>query len=840
MRPKLTNSPRQATRFRNILSGLLALLALSQLTRCHSPENVLVQASPGELGFVLKQNFSGPGSSRPLVLPDGHTWIYRPTSPSDHLSSPFYTLAHHKNRHPRLVISIEGDRPYALTMRMQTPNYQDIGICEKNCSIDAPEKTTAIRLVIQSKNGAASAIPDRITFRVVYIWDALLLAALSGLEVGAALGIIVLLILRFQGKRIERAIKIAKAWSAPYAPARRVCETVPGRRGYWFAVTLMIGLYVLAWGANWKYIYGWLEDDWATYYKALATIHDPKNAFIVRANLLQPYFFLFSYLPLSLGWRVPSIDIPVFGANTGLFRFFLLYTVCYHVGIAFSWAWLAEKLAWRKSAAALSVLFLLTSPTFVLWTPQPDSRIVGLPLALLGIWLLVRKPAPSPLSAGFAGFLFSLGNNLHYTLMYLTVPASIILFALDFLGRWHRKNFWKTWLSFSAGVASVVLPLEFLSHFWVGMTVLGGPTGGLMASNRVLQSTFTELQNLALWGKFGWNLVGLPMLLAASAGGYIFSRRRDRPGPDPTVRFAIGAVIALGMTWILLSGSMPFFRQTSVLQPFIFLFAAVAITEFASLAKAPAMRLFALAVLAILVAWVPAAAAYQVFEGHLGFGKVIQWVDRNKGSRRVGWLMLRVAEYSPATYVARFSADDWIVVHSSMWSGELTAPLASLRPLKTGPGIWGTYAAYAETFAWNHADYRNYPFFTDTRVYRSGDIAAVLRDWNQAAPSQSPIEITRIEPVPEAEWAQTESRLMMYFRPYPDPLPFKRAWVFGNGLGLNSILTLDGKALPTRVDDFNLDDVRLIAVLPDAYRGCAQAFVKDGTRRSNTVPLCVP
>jgi len=119
-------------------------------------------------------------------------------------------------------------------------------------------------------------------------------------------------------------------------------------------------------------------------------------------------------------------------------------------------------------------------------------------------------------------------------------------------------------------------------------------------------------------------------------------------------------------------------------------------------------------------------------------------------------------------------------------------------------------------------------------------VAAALGHQNDAAASQSPIQITQIEPVPEGEWAQTELRLMMYYRPYPDPLPYRRAWVFGNGLSLNSILTLDGRALPTRVDDFNVENIRLIAVLPDSYRGCGEAFVKDGARRSNAVQLCVP
>jgi hypothetical protein len=826
----------------NFSKGLLAMLALGQLTSCRSPGDLLFQASANEFTSVLSQNAYGAADSRTLILQNGRSATYRPSSPQDHLSSQFFPLMHYEHRHPRLIVSTESERPSSVTIRIQNQKYEELGACDANCSVDA-ENQTSVRLVIQSKDGNGSPLPNQITLRVAYVsnlpWVAML-AALAGLGLCVILALVGPIIYRHEAKRIDRVFEIAKLWSAPYAPARKPYETLPGRRGYWLAVTLVIGMYAIAWGANWKYIYGWMEDDWANYFKALATIHDPKNAFLVRANLLQPYFFLFSYLPLWLRVRIPSVDIPAFGANTGLFRFFLLYTVGYHVGVAFAWAWLAEKLVWRQSAAVLSLVFLLSSPTFVLWTPQPDSRVVGLPLVFVGIWLLTRKSAPTALSAGFAGFLFSLANNLHYTSMYLTIPASVVLCGLDLLGRWHQRKFWVTWSFFAAGVASVVLSLELVSHYWIGIPVLAGPAGALLASNSQLQSSFTRLQNLALWARFSWNLIGIPMLLAAVAGVYIFSARRDRSGPDHAIRIAVVLIVAMGMTWILLSGSIPFFRQTSVLQPFMFLFAAVAITEVASRAKAPAMRLFVLAVLTVLVAWTPAVAAYQVFAGHLGFGRVIQWVEQNKGSRRVGWLMPRVAEYSPVEYLGRFSDNDWIVVHSAMRSNQLAGPFANLQPLKAGPGIWGTYAAYAETFAWNHSDVREYKFYSDTRVYRIGDVAASLRDWNQATSSQSPLVITRIEPIPPEEFAQTETRLMIYFRPYPDPLPYKRVWVFGDGLNINSILAVDGKALPTRVDDFHLESVRLIAVLPDAYHGCAEALVKDGTRRSNAIQLCIP
>ena len=83
----------------------------------------------------------------------------------------------------------------------------------------------------------------------------------------------------------------------------------------------------------------------------------------------------------------------------------------------------------NRLAALLSLLLFATSPTVMLWSPQPESRLFGLPFVLIGLWLIVRaNPASGSREAHpwpyfLAGSLFGLGQAIHYTSLYLLVPG---------------------------------------------------------------------------------------------------------------------------------------------------------------------------------------------------------------------------------------------------------------------------------------------------------------------------------------------------------------------------------------------------------------------------------
>lgn len=815
-----------------------------------SSEVVILNSSGKSLIPLLERNAYGPGGPQAIIRETQDGPVFQASTQKDHLTTAFLAIPFKLLHRTSLMVHVEGLPPaWPLTMRIQNRSFDTLGSCDASCSVDIPFLTRSVRLAFLTKEGSPGALPSRLTLTAVYTWNWTFIGQAGGLILAIALWLVATI---FWGaaRRNEALQKLRSAaadWTGRYAPGRQDLKSAGDGRRYWGWVAVVIATYAFVWIVNFRYVYGWLEDDWCVYMKAMATLRDPRDAFFVRLNLLQPYFFLFSYLPLKLGLRLPSIDIPVFDNQTGLFRGLLFYTLCYHIGIASAWAWLAEKLCWRKLAAFLSVVFLLLSPTFVLWTPQPDTRIVGLPLVLVGIWLLIRSPQPRPLQACFAGLLFSVANNLHYTSMYLTVPAGVVLFGLDALGRWYREDFWKTWIWFGAGVAGVIVSLELASRYWVRYPFDAGPLAMLFHQSDMHRTSLTRFQGLALWGEFDATLIGVPMLLAGMIGMVILIKRRGSAGPDRGVRIALVSIYCLGMAIILLSPSIPFFRQTSVLQPFLFLFAATAIAECVYQVRSVAYRAMLLLILATLVTAIPAARAYETFQAHLGLGKAVHWVAEHKGPRRICWFFKRVEEYSPAEYIASFSADDWAVINGTKFRSDLSNPLYDVPPLASFPGIWGTQICYAETFAWNHADLRKSGFSTETRVYRIGDITAALQRWNQRYPAKQPLPgspaplVSRIEPIPASEQAMDRLTLMRSFLPLPDPLRDNvRVRVFGTGLGEHSVLTLEGIRVPTRVDDYHTSEVRLIAAIPSRIQGCMNAFVEDGGRRSNLKPFCIP
>jgi hypothetical protein len=811
--------------------GFLLLAAGAQIGTCSS-QTVLLDASGGGLVPFLERNAHGPAGTPALIGETARGPVFQPSTAQDHLATHFLPLAKDFFRRVTVALRIEGlPSDWPLTVQIQSQSYAVIGSCEANCTVavDSGYATNAVRLVFLSRDGRPGLLPAHVTLTARYDWN----RPLIGWGVAGTAAIVLLATgLRYYRSHTDRALRLlhsVRDWTDRHAPEHRPFKPRPRERWYWIGTAVVIGCYALVWIVNFKYVYGWLEDDWCTYLKGLATIQNPKDAFLVRANLLQPYFFLFSYLPLALGLRMPSIPIPVFGNDTGLFRGLLFFTMCYHMVIAFSWAWLAEKLSGRRSAALLSVVFLLLSPEFVLWTPQPDTRIVGLPLVLVGMWLLLR--GPKPLHAFFAGVLFSLANNLHYTSMYLTVPAAVVFFGLDAMRRWYRKEFGRAWLGFAAGLGVVIAGLELLSHYWVGRSFNDGVLAALFSQFESHAITVPRSRIVPMWAEFANNLIGLPMLLAGVAGMAILIRRRTC--------IALVATFCLGGALILLSGSIPFFRQSSLLQPFLFLFAAVAITECASLVKPAALRSMSLAGLAAVVTAIPAARAYETFQAHLGLGRTLHWVEEHKGNRRICWLFKRVAEYLPVEYLSTYSPDDLVVVRFSWFSSELAGPLSGVRPLVSFPGIWSTDICYAETFAWNHSDLRKNSVISQTRVYRVGDVTAALRNWNYSSPESGPLQISRIDPIPDSEAAMDRQRLMKYYIPLPDPIGNPRVWVLGKGFGRYSVLTLDGKPIPTRVDDFHSAETRLIAAIPANIRGCVEASVQDGPQRSNSIHLCV-
>jgi hypothetical protein len=522
--------------------------------------------------------------------------------------------------------------------------------------------------------------------------------------------------------------------SVANTPMRRLPQL--SRRAYWTLALTAVALYLGLWLVNLPYVYGWQADDWACYMKGLDTVSDAKAAFQVRANLLQPYFFLYSYLPICSGISLPSHELPIYGANTGNYRFFLLWTILYHGVIAVSWAWFALKICRSRAAGLLSLVVLLTSQEFVLWTPQPDTRLIGLPLVLAGIWLVARSagrdPAPGRRRAGelfLAGSLFAIAQSLHYTSLYLLVPMSIVFCAADAWSRCRRLAFWGQWGVFALGCIWLPGLLELVSHFAVGYPWSAGPFAAMLKLNAQNESPFGMARNLGYWGEFSLGLLGAPLLVAAAVGALLFMRRweGDLPG-DAARRRASAAAVFLGLVVLIVLPSMPYFRKTALLQPFLFLFAAVAILAAASTwSRRRLVRVGLLAALLACVLPVPLRRSGEVFRGHLGLGRLLSWAENHRGDRQLRWLVLRRPFLYMPDDIARDDPENWVLAYFPLEririNPSLSYELEAAEPLRSEPTLWGTYCTY--TFFAGAADLRQEPAVTEARIYRAGDLAAV-------------------------------------------------------------------------------------------------------------------
>jgi hypothetical protein len=197
-------------------------------------------------------------------------------------------------------------------------------------------------------------------------------------------------------------------------PARPSLDLSP--RGYWLLTAAVVIAYLFVWLSHFQYVYGINMDDYTVYLKGSKVAQDWKEAFHFFYNILQPYYFLISYLPLKSGLALPSYEVPLIGARTGQFRFLMLYTLLMHTMVLLIWAWFAERITESRLVAALSVLLFATSPTFVLWSSKLDSRLLGLPLVLVGCWLLLRaEPAKAGRRGACVGPLFLAGSLMGTT-----------------------------------------------------------------------------------------------------------------------------------------------------------------------------------------------------------------------------------------------------------------------------------------------------------------------------------------------------------------------------------------------------------------------------------------
>jgi hypothetical protein len=536
----------------------------------------------------------------------------------------------------------------------------------------------------------------------------------------------------------------------PLAPPRPVRPRFSFRaRTFWAPVTVLAGAYLLLWALNFSKVYGWLTDDHLVFLKAVATVSDWRQAFLFYFNALQPYFFVISYLPVKFGWALSSHILPVFGARTGQFRFLLFYTVVLHTALFVIWACFARSLAGKWRVAVLGLALWLCSPTVYFYGPQPDSRLMGLPFALLGIWIVLAvqtsaRPLALRLAALFgAGLLLGLAQSIHYTALYLIVPICTVLFAAWLFWRRREIAVYAETLALGAGCLVVPAAMEFISRYSIKIPWDQGP---LMAMNslRTLHVSYWGIgRNLLEWADFSWSQFGLPMLICFAWGFWILMRR-DLRAPSrrswERSRALVNLSIPAAVMILVASKSMPFFRQLSVLEPFLYLFAAVAIFDIAAKLRFWMRRpLLKVALISAIAAVIPVWNAAQVFRAHQALGSALDWIERNKLGRQVHSLPIfwypdpssfqQVSELrfaDPSSLLLVYFPYQFLQSNPSF-----RVCLEDTKPLASWASLWGTEHARTQTEAFYvDQQFRHEPELSEVRVYLVGDLQKNLEGRN--------------------------------------------------------------------------------------------------------------
>lgn len=513
---------------------------------------------------------------------------------------------------------------------------------------------------------------------------------------------------------------------------------------YRLLVAMTVAVYLVLWLTRFEYVYGLVIDDYYSFSKGLATVRDWRAGF-AGPSIEQAYFFLISYLPLWSGLALPSYPLYPVLEQTGQFRFLMLWVLFLHAVILLLWAWFLRVVAVNRLAALLAVILLATSPSFLLWSTKPDSRLLGLPFVFVGLAMLLRLVSErTPSGLGGVGLAFAAGTllwvaqSIHYTALYLIVPAVMVVWISCGQHAWRQTRYWLGLGAFVAGCVWLQGLTELVDHFALGLPWDQGPTATLFALRTQHHSLWSAGENVVVWGELFLSQMGPLLLPFVGAGWLLLFWRDERLGPSTPLACRLLVLSApLGLLYLLFAGSAPFFRQTSVLQPFLFLFAASGVVAaIGPLARRPeAWRGVALAlVLAVAGAlqWQQAAATVQA---QLGLGHALAWVYANRGDRPLVWLpphdFAAPEALARVDALAALPADAWLLAYFP-WGylggyPALRPYLDAADPLGSWPTLYATDTLWAEAKGFGHPDLRRDPLLRDLRVFDAGRVLALGR-----------------------------------------------------------------------------------------------------------------
>lgn len=227
--------------------------------------------------------------------------------------------------------------------------------------------------------------------------------------------------------------------------------------------------------------------------------------------------------------------------------------------------------------------------------------------------------------------------------------------------------------------------------------------------------------------------MGPLLLLAIAFGWIIFALHKPAAGTVPEIaRPVLATGIPLALIYLCFSGSQPMFRQTALLQPFLFLFAALFLVDFASRIPRARVPLLAIGFCAIGFAqWRQAAA---VFDGHQGVGRTLTWIARNQPNRPLFWL--RTHWFDDSTSLISPEQFQQVPAGSLLmtyvpWSfirehPSVAAELERTPALHSEPTLYATDTLRAELLARGYNDFRTDPLFANARVVDIDKLRAAL------------------------------------------------------------------------------------------------------------------
>ncbi len=339
------------------------------------------------------------------------------------------------------------------------------------------------------------------------------------------------------------------------------------------------------------------------------------------------------------------------------------------------------------------------------------------------------------------------------------------------------------------------------------------------------QSGFTLAENTSIWAEIFLTEFGVPLLIAVGAGWIFYLRRVCQfCSQSRTNRLILGLSILLAGLYLCLAGSQVFFRQTSVLQPFLFLWASLGIVWLASRFGRRYVQATVCCALLILVGARPWGEAIAVFDAHLSLGEALEWTHMNLGDRSLIWFpvawfdgvamtdgshtittMEELRQAAPGAWLISYFPRSTVLRYP--W---LRAYLEAAPALASWPSLYATNALRMELKGRAYNDFRADPVMSDIRII---DVDALMRSMSGpilpvesitadsvASPATEPAKVFDLDQSPDGVTAWVSGSTMP-----PHTLEMR----FAEAISLSKIwiVAAPDEQWPSRIDALDIDGI---------------------------------